>query len=75
MSIQPPTRHAQEISMLHNVANEYKKENERLKHLLKINMDVRCNLESDYFRLVEKTKETKDKLEQILGGLLIDTGT
>ena len=49
MSIQPPTRHAQEISMLHNVANEYKKENERLKHLLKINMDVRCNLESDYF--------------------------
>jgi hypothetical protein len=33
-------------------------------------MDERCNLEFDYFRLVEKTTETKDKLERILGGLL-----
>ena len=65
MSIQPPTRHAQEISMLHNVANEHKKENERLQTLLDTNIDVRCNLESDYFRLVEKMKEMKEIINNL----------
>ena len=74
MSIQPPTKHAQEVAMLHNIINDYKIENERLQNLLNPTTSLETRMElgyyrNEYFKLLNLSRIHKNKMQDLIDSM------